>query len=63
MAKILKDTYIIFLVSMLIGLLCWLSERVIETNVRLTLLEQKLDKLTDEFLIIKDNNTYRRTLK
>ena len=60
MARILKDSYIILLVSMLVGLLCWLSEQVIATNVRLTAIEHKLDRLTDEMLIIKDGHNKRR---
>ena len=60
MAKFIKDNFTILLVSMLVGLLCWLSEKVIEDSVRLGILELKINKLTDEFLIIKDNEFSRR---
>ena len=60
MAKFIKNNFIFLLASMLVGLLCWLSEKVIETNVRLTVLEQRLEKIADEVLIIKDNYQLRR---
>ena len=60
MAKFFKDNYTILLISMLVGLLCWMSEQVIEANVRLTIVEHKLDKLVNEMLIIKDHYKARR---
>ena len=60
MAKFIKENFMIFLISMLVGLLCWLSEKVIENNIRLTILEQKIDKITDEILIMKDGYEQRR---
>lgn len=63
MARFLKDHYIVLLISMLVGLLCWLSEQVISTNVRLTSIEHKLDKLTDEMLILKDQYAHRRDMQ
>ena len=55
MAKFIKDNYIIFLISILIGLLCWLSEKAIENTVRLNIIEHKIDRLTEEFLSIKES--------
>ena len=59
-AKVLRDSYVIFLVSLLVGLLCWLAESVVGTSVRLGILEQRLDKLVDEMLILKDDYRRRR---
>ena len=60
MAKFIKNNIIFFFASMLVGLLCWLSEKAIEANVRLSVLEQRIDKITNEILIIKDNYQLRR---
>lgn len=60
MAKFVKDNFIVLLVSMLVGLLCWLSEKAIENSVRLSSIEKKVDRITTEILIIKDGYGERR---
>ena len=60
MPRIIKDNYILLLVSMLIGLLAWLSEETISTKVKLNEMEHRLDKIVNEVLIIKDNYVTRR---
>jgi hypothetical protein len=53
MAQFLKDNYMIFVLSLLIGLLVFLTERVIENSVRLHQLERQFDQISD---IVVTNN-------
>ena len=54
MARFIKDNYMIFVLSLLIGLLVFLTERVIENSVRLHQLERQFDQISD--IVVIDNN-------